>query len=537
MKKFYLTILLMLMIAVGAASAAIEWTDSAADSLWSSAANWDVYVVPIATDNALLDLSGSHTVIDGTVTAVANYVYLTQNNGDTYLDITGGTLDAQRLYVAYTSSSGLNQYMNVSGDAVVNFTYTIENRYGDWELNISDNASVTTPIFWAGRYGGNAVINLNGGSLNLTNSAYSILVGTGTMTVDITEGQLTNAGNWSSAYGTLVTNEQVTAYGGLGEVVITYDSVNNKTILTAIAPDAKKASDPIPSNEASFDILSLPTSLSWTAGQGALTHDVYFGDSSGFLSMVDNVSSTNITLADYGITLEQGKNYYWRVDEVGSSETTPGTEWQFSVENYLVIDDFQSYVSDSNLLTVWAFSDSASGLGVSGGGNPLLELAYSNSIGGSDTGTMNVLPFSDFSVGNMAAVQIRFSGTIGNGAVDLSVSLSDGTNTAVVDYNDINSNLTNSADWIDWIIGLDEFVGVDASSLDSLTLTLTSNGEAGSGTVNIAAIYLYGQRCFNNDNYDLRSDANGDCVIDLKDFAITAGSWLNSGLSAAPLEN
>ena len=45
-------------------------------------------------------------------------------------------------------------------------------------------------------------------------------------------------------------------------------------------------------------------------------------------------------------------------------------------------------------------------------------------------------------------------------------------------------------------------------------------------------IRLCTPRCFNVSQIDLRADINGDCVIDLADFAAMADGWLNEGLSA-----
>jgi photosystem II stability/assembly factor-like uncharacterized protein len=55
--------------------------------------------------------------------------------------------------------------------------------------------------------------------------------------IDITEGQLINAGDWTATYEGYVSGGQITAYGGSGNVVVSYDSGNNQTIVTGVIPE------------------------------------------------------------------------------------------------------------------------------------------------------------------------------------------------------------------------------------------------------------------------------------------------------------
>jgi hypothetical protein len=67
--------------------------------------------------------------------------------------------------------------------------------------------------------------------------------------------------------------------------------------------------------------------LSWTAGSGADSHDVYFGTdpSPGASEFQGNQAGTTF---DPGYL---GKNtwYYWRIDEVNAGGTTTGVVWSF----------------------------------------------------------------------------------------------------------------------------------------------------------------------------------------------------------------
>lgn len=76
--------------------------------------------------------------------------------------------------------------------------------------------------------------------------------------------------------------------------------------------------------------LGLNTSLSWSAGSLATSHDVYFGTSSS-LGAGDSRGNQPGTSFDPG-TLDYGTTYYWRIDEVNGDGTSTGNTWSFSTE-------------------------------------------------------------------------------------------------------------------------------------------------------------------------------------------------------------
>ncbi|MBN1787229.1 MAG: hypothetical protein JW806_02410 [Sedimentisphaerales bacterium] len=74
--------------------------------------------------------------------------------------------------------------------------------------------------------------------------------------------------------------------------------------------------------------VSRSTQLSWTAGSGATSHDVYFGTSSPGIFRGNQAGTT----FDPGY-LARRTWYYWRIDEVNGSGTTTGTVWRFRTGN------------------------------------------------------------------------------------------------------------------------------------------------------------------------------------------------------------
>ena len=99
-----------------------------------------------------------------------------------------------------------------------------------------------------------------------------------------------------------------------------------------IQPD--QATEPSPADGAFLD--DTVEMLSWTAGQDALSHDVYFGTDPDALEFVINQTEALLAigipdgLAPEGLVL--GTTYYWRIDEVYPSVTSTGEVWSFTTK-------------------------------------------------------------------------------------------------------------------------------------------------------------------------------------------------------------
>jgi len=96
-----------------------------------------------------------------------------------------------------------------------------------------------------------------------------------------------------------------------------------------------RAIDPTPEDE---DVgIDVNTELTWTAGDGAASHDIYLGtveaDVQNATTATPGIYKGNRTSATYEPdTLAPNTVYYWRVDEVGGpgNGKTPGEVWQFT---------------------------------------------------------------------------------------------------------------------------------------------------------------------------------------------------------------
>ncbi|MCF7975135.1 MAG: discoidin domain-containing protein, partial [Phycisphaerae bacterium] len=136
--------------------------------------------------------------------------------------------------------------------------------------------------------------------------------------------------------------------------------------VTHIAPTPTIARKPVPDDGAE-DVLR-DTVLSWTPGQFAATHNLYFSDNFA------DVNTGTIPMAVLSDTsydpgrLEFGQTYYWRVDEVNSTPDKTvfkGDIWSFQAEPYSVmipIDVAKATASSSAALNPPAQTVNGSGL-------------------------------------------------------------------------------------------------------------------------------------------------------------------------------
>ena len=114
--------------------------------------------------------------------------------------------------------------------------------------------------------------------------------------------------------------------------------------------DSRIAGAPTPSDGA-VDVKQTLI-LKWSAGDQALSHQVYFGTDEEAVHIADTGSPEYIGTRELGSeSYDPGKlqwdtTYYWRVDEVNDANPESpwvGGVWSFTTANFLVVDDFEDY--------------------------------------------------------------------------------------------------------------------------------------------------------------------------------------------------
>ena len=104
----------------------------------------------------------------------------------------------------------------------------------------------------------------------------------------------------------------------------------------------QKAFNPTPADGAT-GVIPEDVVLTWSAGQGAVLHSIYFGTDEALVAggspTVYRGTQPGTTFCT-GLSLAAGTTYYWRVDEVdGLGMKVPGSVWCFTTCYYWRVDE------------------------------------------------------------------------------------------------------------------------------------------------------------------------------------------------------
>jgi hypothetical protein len=154
------------------------------------------------------------------------------------------------------------------------------------------------------------------------------------------------------------------SWDGLVDDVRIYDKVltQDEIQLIMLRPDVMQAWDPSPSSNSTLGVDDvLP--LTWSAGENAFQHDVYFGTEADAVKYADASDTTGVYRGRQTATtftpaepIEWGTGpYFWRIDEVKTDGSiSEGILWSFTVADFLLIDDMESYTdNDADEEAIW----------------------------------------------------------------------------------------------------------------------------------------------------------------------------------------
>jgi len=291
-------------------------------------------------------------------------------------------------------------------------------------------------------------------------------------------------------------------YAGMTDDVRIYNkSLTAEEIAKAMRGDLLLAWNASPANGRTVEIgKALP--LTWSAGDGATQHGVYFGANQG---AVDNADASDTTGIYRGLQAGPSYNppegvqwgggpYFWRVDEVLADGTvSKGTLWSFSVANYLVVDDIESYndlvetdPASNRIYKKWidGFGTTTNGAVVGNldvplteranvhGGAQAMPLSYDNNLKYSEA-TLTLTAGNDWTREGVANLSLWYRGLAANAAEQMYVVLN---GTAVV-YN-TNATAAQRTAWTEWVIPLKTFadLGVNLTNVTSITIGFGTRG-------------------------------------------------------------
>jgi len=154
------------------------------------------------------------------------------------------------------------------------------------------------------------------------------------------------------------------------------------------------------------------TLLTWRAGRQAASHDVYLStDEQAVINGTALVGTVFESSFDATNLTELGQTHYWKVNEVNDAEipsTWQGDIWNFTTQEYLVIDDFESYDASNNEIW-WTWKD---GLGYAAHDN---EPAYPGNGTGSAVGDESTASYTEETIvhGGSQSMPLFYNNTAG----------------------------------------------------------------------------------------------------------------------------
>ncbi len=162
--------------------------------------------------------------------------------------------------------------------------------------------------------------------------------------------------------------------GMLDDVRIYNRALAASEVQVVMTGDPNLARNPVPLSGSTPDEAHA-TPLSWTVGANAAEHDVYFGADAGAVQNATPAEPLGVYMgrrSDAGFTpadpLQWGRTYYWRIDEVNDAHPASpwkGRVWNFTVADFLAVDDFEGYTDEegNRIYQTWldGYTDHSSG--------------------------------------------------------------------------------------------------------------------------------------------------------------------------------
>ena len=311
--------------------------------------------------------------------------------------------------------------------------------------------------------------------------------------------------------------------GSLDDFRIYNYAMSADEISKTMGDDPLLAWNPHPAHKSTPDI-NRATPLSWSPGDGVSEHDVYFGIEAEAVENADVSDITGIYRGHQSMTTYTppegvewgGGPYYWRIDQVkADGSISKGRIWSFTVADFILVDDFESYTNDDAAgQAIWqswidgfGVPDNGSQVGylippyaeqtIVHSGAQSMPLLYANEAGVTNSeASLTLTAPRDWTQAGVAELSFWFRGVSDNAAEPLYVAISNSAGAPVIAaYNDPSAATARS--WTQWRIPLQTFVdqGINLTNVDKIAMGLGSRSAmasvGGSGTMFIDDIRLY----------------------------------------------
>jgi hypothetical protein len=361
-----------------------------------------------------------------------------------------------------------------------------------------------------------------------------------------------------------------TYYWRIDEVNTAHPNSPWRAEVWSFTVDEGKAHSPVP-EDGTVDVV-LDANLTWSAGDYASWHYVYFGtDRDAVMNAADPFTPPGRGRRDPRFfdpgPFEFGQAYHWRIDEINVGYGySKGDVWTFTALRYITVDDMQSYDNDANLITLtWLdgvryipyppYYEMVNGAQLNLAASyadppdPVYDGNQSMMFGYDNTGMYMGVPYyseiertyddpCDWTTYGVKALTLFFYGDPNNDAnqtEQMYVGLEDARGSdsyAEVRYGDNVEDMNDikKQQWQQWNIDLADFSGVNLQQIKKVYIGFGDSSDpvpGGAGFVYFDAIRLYVPRCVTEFGR-LEGDLNDDCVVDFKDVTIMAAAWLET---------
>ena len=298
------------------------------------------------------------------------------------------------------------------------------------------------------------------------------------------------------------------------------------------------AYDPSPVHEKTG--LQPSLTVSWTAGAGTEWHDVYLSSNRTFVDgehptykIASGQALADVNCDVSGLTLNT--TYYWKVNEVSNSgaDIVVGTIWEFKIADYIIIEDFENYITEGDIQSVW------SGQGITPTpttlpgefyhGDRAMQLGL-NASSPPYTGRVWRDMSHDFTIDGTTALSIMFKSStfVLPGSSDIFVGLESGS----IGGGDLlvglqqygNPDAANTSEYTEWFMDMGLF-GVDLNDITKLTIGYGTPAAPfiASGQFDYIRISQPRYMCISRP----AADINNDCKTDRVDVAELISNWLD----------
>jgi len=251
-------------------------------------------------------------------------------------------------------------------------------------------------------------------------------------------------------------------------------------------PTAVNPSPAIGATEVPIDV-----TLSWIEAEFATERELWFGKA-GAMDKVDP-APTGMT---YTIgPLEFDQTYEWRVDQIGASGVVTGHTWTFTTADYLTIEDFESYGSDTDVQAAWPHNIEGFDyifLAADDAGDKSMRFYYQNQYEPFFTeATRTFDDPQDWTRLGVETLSLSFAGQVDNVEQLMYLKVEDVAGNSDTMEHPFR-HACQSRRWFDWTVTLSELQasGVDLTRISKLTIGLGDGATSGQADEDLDSIFI-----------------------------------------------